>query len=371
MSTERLRDILRNSADEMDAVDLAASAMKQSRQMTVRRAAVGATLAVALLAGGIFGAANFWKGPGGGDVDVAESASPSVSATTSASPAPSGSQRAGEAAPPKEHIEGTFYYVTSSALMSWTPGSAPRTLFTAGSSDDDILGTANVSPDGRYAAWNNMKGKLRLLDLNSGDVRDLMDIPTSEYCFDPAWTSDGRILTHKEQGGRAGLYDIDARSFTELPMVMQGCHPRIVGSTAYVIGGGVDKISGYDLGTGEVTTQVSTVVGSRRALDITAAFAGPSGLIFAVTTNDADGTRGDVGRGLVGDSLFELRGNKCVDLDVESMDGGFGAQNGLMVLRQKTGGGHRVVLQGGDGVPIETLDEPDGLGEAYAIAYNP
>ena len=71
-----------------------------------------------------------------------------------------------------------------------------------------------VSPDGREFALGSETGRIRLLDLTSGQVRPMADTHRGEVSR-MRFTPDGRTLVTSDQDGRVLAWDVDRRSISQ------------------------------------------------------------------------------------------------------------------------------------------------------------
>ncbi|WP_327001091.1 hypothetical protein OHA72_38995 [Dactylosporangium sp. NBC_01737] len=215
-----VRGTLRHLADDVELRDLRPQVLRTSRRLTVRRRVTATTAVAVLLVSG--GVALHGAGPGGRDTVLPGiSAGPASQAPPTGSPAPLPGSTGQANASTKI---GTVYFVEDGdavpqdvlRLVSWTPGqtqvTALRTL------PRSAWRSVNVAPDGRSVSWvEGDTGPLHVADLRAGGQETVIpDLTVDGLLLEPVWARDSKHLLVRSTAGKAGVVDVDRRTFTPL-----------------------------------------------------------------------------------------------------------------------------------------------------------
>lgn len=218
--TDRLKSDLTAMAKEASTVDLRDRVLEGSRQLGFQRRVAACAAALVVLFAGAVGVAVEW-GPITGD--AAPPAQQTADPMTSTDP-----------------LAGDLYYQgpggtgTDTDVVTLTRQRADGTVEEVYEASG-VYSPMTVSPDGRYAAWSARDTdtggyKLVLLDLATGDTRDLYSFDTMvSECPSPVWTTDAEpsILATDPHGGGDGLviYEVEtgrSRQSIWIPEDMRG-----------------------------------------------------------------------------------------------------------------------------------------------------
>lgn len=211
MTTEQLKNLLTDMADEVEPVSVHRQAAARSRRIANRRILVASLTSVAVLSGAVTGYAA-----------IADGGDPAPPATT-------------------DGPAGTFYGATfeqgrGDALWSWQPGDEkPTEVIEPGTDDGRYYDTGAVSPDGRYIGYltepTGDRGEVRLRNLDTGDVTTLAEYSADgSTCSAPAWTPDSdRLFVDRgdDFDQRFGYVDVSSRKFEPLVDQQVGCSATI------------------------------------------------------------------------------------------------------------------------------------------------
>ncbi|GIG70350.1 hypothetical protein [Phytomonospora endophytica] len=314
MSAERLREILNNVADETRPVPLEVAAMAESRRIGVRRTVIGAAAAAVLLVAGVVGATAVWSDRGAPPVDPAISESPT-------SPVPNESP----------NMKGTrLYYIDDNDGLQVLIDN--RELQSVLTNEPGLAASANFSNDGRWLSWVTADSEVKLRDMNTGEVRVIIDDYGDDLCQEPVWSVNSYQLFVKV-GGEWGFYDVGDDAFTPLSFGFgDDCHVQFnewpgqgdpaIQREYFVVDWYENTITVFD-DNGQVTAEADNRLGENPAglgadLEILGMRSHADGEYYCLVTSTKDAPLGDFGRSPDCDTYADWDGETFTPLYVKN-----------------------------------------------------
>ena len=216
MSSQQLRDLLHDAADDLAPADLGARVHRGVRQARRRRAAAGAAVVAAAVAAGSFALVRP-TGTRAGSVPAATGATPSV-APSAIAPVPAipvVSQPVSAVGQPALYV---YFRVTpvphQAAQLRLVVVTAHGDRVISGVDEGNAM---DLSPDGRSLAITGAREDarwqlpVRIVDLRTGAERTLTRTSTNAQ---PSWSPDGRYVAYM---GELGGGIVDARTGALMP----------------------------------------------------------------------------------------------------------------------------------------------------------
>lgn len=220
MTTEQLKNLLSDMADEVKPMSVHKRAVAQSQRMRLRQAAFASVTALVLVGGGVAGVAAL------ADDGTGEAAGLPTSDVNK--------------------LEGTFYegYFEQGggeSLGAWETGEdTVAELIPKGTDDGSYAHTASLSPDGAQLAYLTFSAeytepgnadKIKVRDLKSGKITEVAEYSgMAKTCSEPTWAPDGRRLfidRGSEFDERTGFVEVATGEFTPVE-VKNPCNARVI-----------------------------------------------------------------------------------------------------------------------------------------------
>ncbi len=237
-SYPRLNEAFTDLAHQVSPTDLTERALRTSRRLSLRRAAVATATVALVVSGGTATAVQVLplargQAPSGAGAPLGTDPTDCPAGGAPVDPGPSPNSGPSTVVPAPN--TGPLFYLqagrgptgSSLRLVSWTPGQpnvVPRRELPL-----DARANANVSPDGRWVSWvTHSDGALHVAALDGAKAERVLRGSVDGELLEPVWSRDSaRLLIRDLPTNRVGTVNVSSGAFASLPTNLDGARHAV------------------------------------------------------------------------------------------------------------------------------------------------